>query len=168
MARTKKQVMKRISLVRIKFTKEELRQNLVGDHTNEIIEKQTETIQATSSRHAQELIMERLMMIQKLDRQARKMHKYRPGLMARRVIRRYQKSTELEIPKLSFVRLVREVLQYYHQDFRMTSGAVGALQEAAEAYVIDLFTDVNLCATHARRVTITPKDIKLAMRLRGQ
>ncbi|RWW28394.1 hypothetical protein GW17_00007141 [Ensete ventricosum] len=77
-------------------------------------------------------------------------------------IRKYQKSTELLIRKLPFQRLVREIAQ----DFK--SHAVLALQEAAEAYLVGLFEDTNLCAIHAKRVTIMPKDIQLARRIRGE
>ena len=91
--------------------------------------------------------------------------------MALREIRRYQKSTQLLIRKLPFQRLVREIAQ----DFwgkpgspRFTPGVIMALQEAAEAYLVGLFEDTNLCAIHAKRVTIMPKDIQLARRIRGE
>jgi histone H3 len=103
---------------------------------------------------------------------ARKPHRYRPGTVALREIRRYQKSTELLIRKAPFSRLVREVAQDYgrqmNKDFRFQSTAVLALQEASEAYLIGLFEDTNLCAIHAKRVTIMPKDIQLARRIRGE
>ncbi|KAL3682165.1 hypothetical protein R1sor_000187 [Riccia sorocarpa] len=83
----------------------------------------------------------------------KKPHRYRPGTVALREIRKYQKSTELLIRKLPFQRL---------------SSAVLALQEAAEAYLVGLFEDTNLCAIHAKRVTIMPKDIQLARRIRGE
>nr|CDS28818.1 Histone H3c [Hymenolepis microstoma] len=98
----------------------------------------------------------------------KKPHRYRPGTVALREIRRYQKSTELLIRKLPFQRLVREIAQNYKNDLRFQSSAVGALQEAAEAYLISLFEDSNLCAIHAKRITITPKDMQLARRLRGE
>ncbi|KAM3176040.1 histone H3 h3.3 [Hymenolepis weldensis] len=98
----------------------------------------------------------------------KKPHRYRPGTVALREIRRYQKSTELLICKTSFQRLVREVTQGFRRDLRFQSAAVGALQEAAEAYLIGLFEDTNLCAIHAKRVTIMPKDIQLARRIRGE
>ncbi|CAG8496971.1 7279_t:CDS:2 [Funneliformis caledonium] len=83
-------------------------------------------------------------------------------------IRRYQKSTELLIRKLPFQRLVREIAQDFKTDLRFQSSAIGALQEAAEAYLVALFEDTNLAAIHAKRVTIQPKDIQLARRLRGE
>ncbi|ROT68958.1 hypothetical protein C7M84_012813 [Penaeus vannamei] len=87
-----------------------------------------------------------------------------PGTVALREIRRYQKSTELLIRKLPFQRLVREIAQDFKTDLRFQSSAVMALQEASEAYLVGLFEDTNLCAIHAKRVTIMPKDIQLARR----
>jgi histone H3 len=98
----------------------------------------------------------------------KKPHRYRPGTVALREIRKYQKSTELLIRKLPFQRLVREIAQDYKTDLRFQSSAVLALQEAAEAYLVGLFEDTNLCAIHAKRVTIMPKDVQLARRIRGE
>ena len=98
----------------------------------------------------------------------KKAHRYRPGTVALREIRRYQKSTDLLLRKLPFQRLVREIAQDFKADLRFQSSAVLALQEAAEAYLVGLFEDTNLCAIHAKRVTIMPKDIQLARRVRGE
>jgi histone H3 len=98
----------------------------------------------------------------------KKPHRYRPGTVALREIRRYQKSTELLIRKLPFQRLVREIAQEFKTDLRFQGSAVLALQEAAEAYLVGLFEDTNLCCIHAKRVTIMPKDIQLARRIRGE
>ncbi|KAF9301734.1 histone H3.1, partial [Mortierella antarctica] len=87
----------------------------------------------------------------------KKPHRYRPGT-----------STELLIRKLPFQRLVREIAQDFKTDLRFQSSAIGALQEASEAYLVSLFEDTNLAAIHAKRVTIQPKDIHLARRLRGE
>ncbi|KAL4677895.1 hypothetical protein H8959_020569, partial [Pygathrix nigripes] len=65
-------------------------------------------------------------------------------------------------------RLVREIAQDFKTDLRFQSAAIGALQEASEAYLVGLFEDTNLCAIHAKRVTIMPKDIQLARRIRGE
>jgi histone H3/H4 len=97
----------------------------------------------------------------------KKPHRYRPGTVALREIRRYQKSTELLLRKLPFARLVREIAHNYKSDLRFQSPAILALQEAAEAFLVGLFEDTNLCAIHARRVTIMTKDIQLARRIRG-
>jgi len=84
----------------------------------------------------------------------KKPHRYKPGTVALREIRRYQKSTELLIRKLPFQRLVREIAQDFKSDLRFQSSAIGALQESVEAYLVSLFEDTNLCAIHAKRVTI--------------
>ena len=94
--------------------------------------------------------------------------RFRPGTVALREIRRYQKSTELLIRKLPFQRLVREIAAEHSSDLRFQGSAIAALQEATEAYMVSLFEDTNLAAIHAKRVTIQPKDIALARRLRGE
>ena len=99
----------------------------------------------------------------------KKRHRFRPGTVALRDIRRYQKSSELLIRKLPFQRIVKEILQNtFHSTMRMQSSAVAALQEATEAYIVGLMDDANLCAIHAKRVTIMRKDIQLARRIRGE
>jgi len=98
----------------------------------------------------------------------KKPHRYRPGTVALREIRRYQKSTDLLIRKLPFQRLTREIAQDFKNDLRFQGTAILALQEASEAYLVSLFEDTNLCAIHAKRVTIMPKDIQLARRIRGE
>ena len=97
----------------------------------------------------------------------KKPHRFRPGTVALREIRRYQKTTELLIKKMPFQRLVREIAQEFKTDLRFQSSSVMALQEASEAYLVGLFEDSNLCAIHAKRVTIMPKDMQLAKRIRG-
>ncbi|KAJ5674794.1 centromere protein Cse4 [Penicillium maclennaniae] len=98
--------------------------------------------------------------------------RYKPGTVALKEIRRYQRSYDLLIAKLPFARLVREVaLDLLPADvgaeLRWQSHAIQALQEAAEAFMVHLFEDTNLCAIHAKRVTIMQKDIQLARRIRG-
>ncbi len=93
--------------------------------------------------------------------------RYRPGMVALRQIRYYQKTTHLLIHKVPFGRLVQEVLHDF-SPYKVQAMAVKALQEAAEAYLVGLFKDTNLCAIHARRVTIKPKDIQLARHIRGE
>ncbi|KEF61764.1 histone H3-like centromeric protein A [Exophiala aquamarina CBS 119918] len=102
----------------------------------------------------------------------RKPHRFKPGTKALREIRRYQQSTDLLMLKLPFSRLVREIAQYIlpfqvGQELRWQSQAIQALQEASEAFLVHLFEDTNLCAIHAKRVTIMQKDLQLARRLRG-
>ena len=84
-----------------------------------------------------------------------------------REIRKYQKGTELLIRKAPFQRLCREIAEELDLDVRFQSTAILALQEAGEGYLVGLFEDTNLCAMHAKRVTILPKDMLLARRLRG-
>ena len=98
----------------------------------------------------------------------RKPHRWKAGTVALREIRKMQKSTELMMRKLPFQRLVREIAQDFMTDRKFQSSAVCALQEAAEAYLVGLFQDTNLCAIHGKRVTIMPKDMLLARRLRGE
>jgi len=100
----------------------------------------------------------------------KKPHRYRPGTRALMEIRKYQKSTDLLIRKLPFQRLVREITQdiFPDQQYRFQSTGILALQEAAEAYLVGLFEDTNLCAIHAKRTTIMAKDIQLARRIRGE
>ena len=105
----------------------------------------------------------------------KKRHRYRPGTVALKQIRQYQKSTELLIRKLPFQRLVREIAGDRNiitsppcGKVRFQSAAIMALQEAAEAYLVGLFEDTNLCTIHAKRVTIMPKDIQLARRIHGK
>ena len=98
----------------------------------------------------------------------KKPHRFHPGTVALREIRKFQKSTELLIRKLPFQRLVREIAQEFKTDLRFQGSAISALQEASEAYLVSLFEDTNLCAIHAKRVTIMPKDMQLARRIRGE
>lgn len=98
--------------------------------------------------------------------------RYKPGTVALREIRRYQQSTDLLILKLPFARLVREIAMEIlplrvGEELRWQSQAIQALQEASEAFLVHLFEDTNLCAIHAKRVTIMQKDIQLARRIRG-
>ena len=94
-----------------------------------------------------------------------KPHRYRAGTVALQDIRHFQKTSALLIRKLPFQRLVREIPQDFKTDLRFHSAAILCLQEAAEAYLVRLFDDTNLCAIHTRRVTIMPKDILLARRI---
>jgi len=103
----------------------------------------------------------------KEDVPKKKKERYRPGALALREIRRYQNSTNLLIPRTRFQRLVREISKDFKLNLQFQSGAIGTLQEASEAFLVGLFEDTNLCALHACRVTIMPRDIQLARRIRG-
>lgn len=98
----------------------------------------------------------------------KKVHRFRPGTVALREIRRYQKGTDLLLRKAPFQRLVREVAAAHKDGLRFQASAVAAIQEATESYVVSLLSDTNLCALHSRRVTIMPRDVHLARRLRGE
>ena len=98
----------------------------------------------------------------------RKPRRYRPGTVALQEIRCYQKSTELLIRKMPFQRLVTEIAQDFKTYLRFQSGAILALQEASEAYLVGLFEDSNLCAIHTKRLTIMTKDIQLARHIWGE
>ena len=93
---------------------------------------------------------------------------YHPGTVALSEIRRYQKSTELLIQKLPFTRLVWEIAQDFKTGLKFQSSTIMALQEASEAYLIGLFENTNLCAILTKCVTIMPKDLQLACRIRGK
>lgn len=102
---------------------------------------------------------------------SKKRHRYRPGVLALREIRRYQASTDMLIPKIPFIRVVKEITRLFElpdEQFRYTPDALLALQTAAEAYIVSLFEDAYLCSLHANRVTLMPKDIHLARRIRGR
>ncbi|KAG2757348.1 histone-fold-containing protein [Suillus brevipes Sb2] len=108
--------------------------------------------------------------------QLRKKRRYRPGTLALREIRKYQRSTDLLLRRLPFSRVVREIAMDMMTDtnyergeagLRWQSSAIMALQEATEAFLVHLFEDANLCAIHAKRVTIMQRDIQLARRIRG-
>ncbi|EAN84245.1 histone H3 variant V [Trypanosoma cruzi] len=98
----------------------------------------------------------------------RKKHRWRPGTVVLREVRRYQSSTEFLIAKAPFRRLVREIVSNLKDSFRMSATCVEALQESTELYVTSVLADANLCTLHANRVTVYPKDIQLALKLRGE
>ena len=96
------------------------------------------------------------------------LHRFRPGTVTLREIQKYWKSTDLLIRKLQFQCLVHEIVQRFSAELRVTPAMVMALQEAAVAYLVQLLEDSNLCAIHAKHVTILPKDIQLARWICGE
>ena len=98
----------------------------------------------------------------------KKATRYRPGTVALREIRRYQKTTNLLLRNTPFDRLVREVAQDFKSDLNFACHAAHAMQESTEAYFTKLYEDANLCAIHSKRVTIFPKDMQLVRRIRGE
>ena len=97
----------------------------------------------------------------------RKKPKMRAGTVALREIRRYQKTTDTLLPRAPLQRITRDIARGIDSDLRFASQALQALQEAAEAYLVGIFEDANLCALHANRVTVMRKDMDLARRIRG-
>ena len=107
----------------------------------------------------------------------KKPHRYHPGLLTLREICRYQQSTDCLIKRTAFNKLIKEISQGYRVcpdrpgtpsvQVRCQSTALAALQEAAENFLVALFEDVNLLTVHAKRVTVMPRDIRLALRIRG-
>jgi len=96
----------------------------------------------------------------------KKKKRSRPGLIALKEIRKFQNSTETLIKRLPFQKLVKEIIQGFNSNFRCQSIAIDALQQAAEAFIVDMFENTNLCAIHAKRVTIQPKDMQLTSRIK--
>ena len=98
----------------------------------------------------------------------KKVHRFRPGTVALREIRKFQAATGNLIQRAPFRRLVREITEKHMVNVRIASSALDAIQEATEAHIISLLSDSNLCAIHAKRVTCMPADLQLARRLRGE
>ena len=97
----------------------------------------------------------------------RKKIRFKPGTVVLREIKRYQKTTQLLLPRAPFQRLVREVCKEMDPDLRFAQSALTALQESTEAYLVGLFEDANMCCVHSKRVTLTKQDMQLAYRIRG-
>lgn len=95
----------------------------------------------------------------------RKPHRYRPGTVALREIKRYQKSTDLLLRKLPFQRVVREIAQERKSDLRWQATALDVLQDAAESFLVEQFAAANAVTVFKGNVTITDKAMRLAMAL---
>ena len=99
----------------------------------------------------------------------KKPHRFRPGTVALRDIRKHQKSSDcLAFPKLPFSRLIREIAQDFKDDLRFEAGVCDLLQLAAEDYLVQICQGANMCAIHAERETVYPKDVQLCRALRGE
>jgi histone H3 len=134
-------------------------------HNNKIImprTKQVKTVRVTQQRRAKKTASTQM------QTKIKSAKRFRPGTVALRDIRKYQKSSGLLLRKLPFQRLVREIAQDFGSCLRFKVESMHALQEAAEAYLVEVFQDSNLCAIHAKRVTVQPKDMQLARRIRGE
>ena len=97
----------------------------------------------------------------------RKARRNKAGTVALREVKKYQRSIEMLLPRAPFQRLVRSICMEHDDSLRFQPAALYALQEASEAYITGLFEDTNLCAIHAKRVTVQKKDMDLARRIRG-
>ena len=93
--------------------------------------------------------------------------RYKAGTVALREVKKYQKKTEMLLPRASFQRVVKTIVKDMDHELRFQSQALHALQEATEAYLVGVFEDTNLCAIHAKRQTVMKKDMELARRIRG-
>lgn len=93
--------------------------------------------------------------------------RFKPGTVALREIKKYQRDVSNLIPRAPFQKLVRSICSGVDNELRFQSQALVALQEAAEAYIVGLFEDTNLCCLHANRQTVMKKDMELARRIRG-
>ncbi|CAG9572750.1 putative histone H3 variant [Leishmania major strain Friedlin] len=102
------------------------------------------------------------------DSAGAKSRRWRPGTVALREVRKYQRSTELLIARTPFRRLVKEIMSTFKDTMHMRHSALEAMQDATESYLVSLLCDANLCTIHAKRVTLYPKDLQLALRLRGE
>lgn len=130
--------------------------------------KQTARLSTGGLAPAEKLALKAARKTRPLPGCVRRPHRFRPGTVALREIRRLQRITELLIPNLPFQRLVREVTQEFRWGLRFQLTAVVALQETAESYLVDRFQDCNYSAIHATRVTVAPKDMQFARRIRGE
>ena len=99
------------------------------------------------------------------SQQLKKKRRFRLGTVALREIWQYQKSTKLLIRRAPFQWVIYEIIRGIRNDLRIQAAAVQGLQEAAEAYLVGLFEDSNLCAIHAKWVTIMARDVQLARRI---
>lgn len=105
---------------------------------------------------------------QEVKKEMKKVRRYRPGSLALREIRQYQKSHELLLRKAPFIRLVKEISQDMRCQFRWERSAIEAIQHAAEGYLVTLFEDTNLATINNKRVTIMLKDLKLVRLIRRE
>lgn len=105
---------------------------------------------------------------QKSQEGDRKKPRYKPGTVALREIKRYQKSTALLLPRAPFQRIVKSICMEIDNTLRCSSQGLLALQEATEAYMVGIFEDASLCCVHAKRMTLRKQDLELARRIRGE
>ena len=92
----------------------------------------------------------------------------RPGVKALREIKQYQRSTDTIVPRAPLQRIVKDITSKYMPEARYSHGALEAVHQCLESYMVALFEDTGLCAVHAKRMTIMTRDMKLARRIRGE
>lgn len=148
-------------------TKNTIRHSTGGKSPNPALLRRRQSATAATnvdpSRHAAEQDVD----LDNIPSTVRKPRRYRPGTVALREIRKYQRSTELILPRSAFDRLVREIATEFKADLRWRKKAMLTLQEATEEYIVKVFEDTQKCAIHAKRITIKPADMRLALRIRG-
>ena len=103
-----------------------------------------------------------------MKRSSKRRFRSRPGVVALREIKKLQRSTDLLVPRLPFQRVVKEICGKINSDLRFSAQGLLALQESAESFMTGLFEDSYMCSIHAKRVTLMPKDVQLARRIRGE
>ncbi|XP_017787304.1 PREDICTED: histone H3.3-like [Nicrophorus vespilloides] len=82
-------------------------------------------------------------------------------------MKKLQLSVEDLIPKMTFCRLIKEIMQKYGE-YRIQGQALQGLQTAAEMYMVQMFEDSNKCTMHARRATLQPPDMQLVLNIRSR
>ena len=127
----------------------------------------SKTMAASSKKSASKMKVKPAKKMETMSQKDRKKPRFKPGTVALREIRRYQKQSSLLIPKAPFTRLVRDICGGIDNDLRFNAETLLALQEAAEAYLVSMLEDSSLCAIHAKRQTVVKADMVLAKRLRG-
>ena len=110
-------------------------------------------------------VVTKLSRVGKIQKNAQRFRSGTKGLME---IQRFQRSTELLVPKMLFLQLVKKILQKERPWLKIQASAVLALNEGVEAYLLHFFEDSNMCAIHTKFITIMPKDMQLARQIWGE
>ena len=151
----------------IKVTKEKVMQERAREDRDERI-KRLEKLKEENQKRAQRIKERKRKQLKAIrDKKLEKQRKTQRGIQALKEIQKYQKGSNLLIQRVSFQRLVKEIVQKQWGDLKLQNSVVLALQEAGEAFLVGFMEQANLCAIHAKRVTIMPRDIQLAHRIWG-
>ena len=153
---------RKIKVMAEKAVKERARE--AGDKKIALMKK----VREANKRRAQRIKgrKEKQLKVEREERKERK-RKVQRGMQALKEIQKYQKGADLLTRRLPFQQLFREIAQQMREGLRFQSAAVLVLQEVGEAFLVGLLEQANLSTIHAKRVTIMPKDIQLARRIRG-